>query len=249
MGRLTTTQELLSLSKAARPKTTRVTLGWIDNGMVHHAFAVWLLRFWAHDAAHRGYVAAGAGGGLQSRSPVRYNLADGRNQLIEAFLAGRGEWLWMVDADESWPLDALYQLADAADPEARPIMAGAYLYQSAADRSVWPSFGWPEQAPWEGGERYPRTVDAMAARRPVEVAWAGGGCLLIHRTVLEALAARNPGPWPWFGYDPNPHKPGVMLTEDMTFCARARGAGFPIFAHTGVRGVHHDKAVDLRFEH
>lgn len=221
---------------------TKVALGFIDNGMVHHQFLSWVVNHIQYDLTHRQLV-WGAGGGRISVFPCHYQLAQGRNEVVAHFLAGTADWLWFVDTDMSFPLDALDRLVDVADPIDRPIMAGAYLYMDPPSGMVVPSFG------VEHGPNDPqRAISILNQGVVTEIGWAGTGCLLIHRTVFCALAKVYPGPWTWFAYDQSPWHKDRILMEDTTFCLRARAAGFPVHVHPGVRAVHHGKPVDLSFD-
>ena len=68
------------------------------------------------------------------------------------------------------------------------------------------------------------------------------GFTLIHRSVLEKLAVEYADdPWHYFGHDiiNNSH-----VGEDLTFCNRARKAGFSVWGHGGVL-LGHTKAKTL----
>ena len=63
---------------------------------------------------------------------------------------------------------------------------------------------------------------------------AGTGCLLIHRSVFEAIQAdadpHQGKDWCWFWDGPIN---GEWIGEDLQFCRRVRSLGFPIYVHTG----------------
>ncbi len=61
-------------------------------------------------------------------------------------------------------------------------------------------------------------------RGPFEVDWAGAGCLLVRRQVIEALSA------PWFEY---PDTVG-RRNDDLVFCEKVRRAGFKIVVDPSV---------------
>jgi hypothetical protein len=76
----------------------------------------------------------------------------------------------------------------------------------------------------------------------IQIDAAGTGCLLVHRSVLEAIqAAAEPAEgdaWCWFRDLPFE---GNWLGEDLYFCRRVRALGFPIFGHTGAILPHRRK--------
>jgi len=57
----------------------------------------------------------------------------------------------------------------------------------------------------------------------IECDGVGGGCLLIHRQVLDAIEP------PWFEYNK-----GTFVGEDFYFCRKVEAAGFKIFVDPGV---------------
>jgi hypothetical protein len=68
----------------------------------------------------------------------------------------------------------------------------------------------------------------------VEVDFVGAGCLLIHRRVLEQL------PKPWFEWEigKEVEKGRGALSEDFSFCLRAKRARFKVHLDTSVRCEH-----------
>ena len=67
----------------------------------------------------------------------------------------------------------------------------------------------------------------------------GGGCLLVHRRVLEALSP------PWFRFETDGEGRRILTPEDFFFCRNAVAGGFRVFLDTD-RICGHIKAVDLR---
>lgn len=164
-------------------------------------------------------------------------IASGRNSLVRHFLDIGADWLFMVDDDMVFPPDAVERLLQAAHPQDRPIVGGMCfgggrdgwfptLFRLDAEQKQMIRFdGWPEDT------LFP--VDAT-----------GGACLLIHRSVFQKLAELYEPPWVWF----QETKLGAKSTgEDITFCLRARAAGFPIYVHTGIE-FGHMKLVEINTE-
>ena len=74
----------------------------------------------------------------------------------------------------------------------------------------------------------------------VEVDATGAACLLMHRTILEAMAAGYPGVSPWFFFSTH----GVTeYGEDFGFCIRVHLLGGKVMVHTGVEVGHVKKHI------
>ena len=161
------------------------------------------------------------------------NVSASRNTVTQRFLVGGvGDWLLWVDADMHWTPDAVEALMAAADPQERPIVGG--LCFGMATDGLFPTIYHFTRI--EGRvttirvREYPRD-------EVIPVAATGAAFLLIHRRVLQAMRdARFNETFPWFQeteLDGNP------VGEDLTFCIRAAGLGFPVHVHTGCRIGHH----------
>jgi hypothetical protein len=68
-----------------------------------------------------------------------------------------------------------------------------------------------------------------------QVSGTGAACVLIHRSVLEKVAAEY-GPI-WYNRVPNTST-GQLISEDLSFCLRTQALQIPIYIHTGVRTTH-----------
>jgi GT2 family glycosyltransferase len=144
----------------------------------------------------------------------------------------------MVDVDMVFTADALERLLAAADRRERPIMGG--LCFSEGDDG--PLSTMYEMVPHEDGAGTFARYMQWPENEPTEVAATGAAFLLVHRYVFERIVKRTGDrAWPWF-------KLATMGTrgmgEDMTFCLRARAAGYKIFVHTGVQ-IGHMKSTML----
>lgn len=213
----------------------KVVVGYVHPVDVSAHFHDSMMRLWMHDI--NGAQAITNGGGRIARYSSA-NISNARNGIVRTFLDDtQAEWLWMVDADMQFAPDVIDRLLGEADSESAPIVGGlcfgtddgrlfATLYDLAQEDDEPPHMiryhAWPE--------------DAM-----FQVTATGAACLLVHRSVLVAMRARFPEPFPWF-------QEGILggqpSGEDVTFCLRAGVLGFPVFVHTGVQ-IGHAKTTVL----
>lgn len=169
------------------------------------------------------------------------NITTARNTVVRDFLKTDATWLWLIDADMSFEPDTLDRLLADAHPSERPIIGGLCfkVTQTTTDLSLTPTlYGLNDMTP-------PRTVvyHDYPPNTVVQVAATGAACLLVHRSVLEAM--RDSGnwraPWTWFAETLFPEYDDVV-SEDITFCLRAGALGFPIYVDTGIE-IGHQKTV------
>ena len=205
-----------------------VVLAYLHNGKVHGGFMRSVINLLIFDEAHGRHIYTGGHLGL----PSGPNLSAPRCQVVRSFLETEGEWLWFVDSDMTFEPDILERLVEVADPDTAPIVGGLCFGQ-IVDHGVvlyYPTMFMidDEGQGWRVDEYPPDTVFDVHA--------TGTACLLIHRRVLEAMAAKFPEPLPWFAEEVSEW--GGLQSEDVTFCRRARSLGFPVKVHTGVKTGH-----------
>ncbi len=203
-----------------------VVIGYLRPTLVHGAFAESLLSVV-----------------MEGKTPVDAvlalewgpNLSTGRNRLCADFLArpGTPEWLFMVDTDMVLQADTVDRLVAAADPVEVPVLGGLCWSLDA---------GVKVPTMYELVEKEPgRVAFTRPARWPddavVRVSATGAACLLIHRSVLETVAASSgDAAAPWFRE--TAVAPMSLMGEDLTFCLRLGAAGIPVHVHTGVKVGH-----------
>ena len=200
----------------------KVTIGSCDSGDVNGGFAFSLIQLVQSRSSKLGPFVRVKGSGLLSKQ---------RNRVVKQFLATQSDWLLMIDSDQQLPISSFDKLIEAAHDKERPVVAGLVFASFDVE-------GFP----------YPRPVptifqDTAEGFLPLnnydkdslfEIDAAGTGCLLIHRSVLEAIQAdcdAHQGPdWAWFWDGPIN---GEWIGEDLQFSRRIKSLGFPIYAHTG----------------
>lgn len=168
-------------------------------------------------------------------------LVAARNKVAAQFVESGAEWLWWVDTDMGFTPDTLDRLLAAADPVERPLV-GALCF---ANRETEPDgMGWYRTRPSPTLFQWVRRADGKEGFTPildyprdalVEVAGTGSACLVIHRSVFEAVREKF-GPT-WYVRQVNPST-GELVGEDLSFCARVAACGLPMFVDTSVKTSH-----------
>lgn len=199
----------------------KVSIGSCDPGNVNGGFAFSLIQLAQSRSSRLGPFIRIKGSGLLSKQ---------RNRLVKQFLETKSDWLLMMDSDEQLPVSSFDKLIEAAHEKDRPVIAGLVF------------------ASFDTGFPYPKPVPTIFQDAPegflplnnydkdslFQIDAAGTGCLLIHRSVLEAIrddADQHQGTdWCWFWDGPIN---GEWIGEDLQFSRRIRSLGFPIYAHTG----------------
>lgn len=177
-------------------------------------------------------------------------LIEARNQAVQEFLEEYpgADWLFWLDCDMGFPPDALELLLAAADPTERPIVGGLCFAQREDEPDGlggWRTQATPTIYDWVTIEnqsgyavRWDYPIDTVT-----QCAATGSACILIHRSVLEKMreaftsGAIRPA---WYDRLPNPTTQ-QLLSEDLSFCARAGALGFPVFVDTRVKTTHYKR--------
>lgn len=219
--------------------TELATVGFLHPGHYSACFAESLKELILHDLAgpqrvvsHRfGQMAKECGSG---------GIVDGRNTIAAAVCdESESDYLLMVDSDMGFAADTLERLVASADPHERPVVGGLAFAQKTDGRSDHFGIRYRCQPTlydfYEDDTRigvvprfdYPRD-------QIVTVAATGAACLLVHRSVLEQIAARYGPVW----FDPIRHPKGTLFSEDLSFCIRVAGCDMPIHVDTSVKTTH-----------
>lgn len=180
-------------------------------------------------------------GNISAEYPMRCGtdgLVGARNEVVRQFLAHDAEWLFWIDTDMGFAPDAVDQLLAVAHPTERPIVGGLCFINKELGQDGMGGFvceprptifDWVLVGPEQHGFT-PRLWYPPASL--VECGATGSACVLIHRSVLEHIGED------WYSKLVNPET-GKAMSEDISFCVRAKLAGFPVHVHTGVRTTHH----------
>jgi hypothetical protein len=216
----------------------KITIGVCSPGQWHAMFATSIIDI-ARSQSQLGQLISLEGSGVISRL---------RNQVVATFLEKTtDDWLLQIDADEIITIEHFKKLIAAADKTERPIVSG--IVHAAWDTANL----YPEPVPCvfkvgeDGGlfalHEYPE--DSI-----VEIDAAGTGCILVHRSVFEAMRDKadqvHEGD-KWGFYRDMPLNQS-WVGEDIFWSIRAKALGYKMFAHTGVQ-LPHKRSYWLKREH
>lgn len=153
------------------------------------------------------------------------SVTENLNQIIRT-LRDEDEWVWILGDDHVWENDCLMRILHALDetPDADIIVPLV-----AKRNPPWHLVVFQEAGIYDDGlPRWrPLAWEEIPERGVFEIDAAGSAGMLIRRHVLDAVGD------PWFE-----SSGGVVLNEDVTFCAKAREHGFRIFATADVTMGH-----------
>jgi len=152
-----------------------------------------------------------------------------RNSLAADFIDSNCDWLYFWDDDITDASNG--NLIDMLLTHGVPVIGGLYSTKGGND----------------AGRLYEGT-----SGRVQEVKYLGGGSMLIHRSVFDAIAKANPQ----LAFDPRPnepqrnHQPHAYfepfihnkedLSEDYAFCQRWQDCGGKVYADTSIVLAHWD---------
>jgi hypothetical protein len=217
-------------------------------GTFEGSFVTSLVMTLVHDAHHQGHIVH-HGYYLAHETT---NIPHGRNQIVRTFLNETdAEWLWFIDTDQTFDADTLDRMLASADPHQRPILGALVFSYSRGDaQEIVPTL-WTVH-----NEAFVRITQIPAGEQYLTLAATGTGCVLIHRSVLEAVRDL-PVPtrpeitfgqtaWPWFQYSDWINADGHpdVMGEDLTFFLRAAAAGYPTTVDTTIE-VGHVKTTEI----
>lgn len=217
----------------------RVALAYVYDREVTHSFSDSLQALVLHDFTGPQHLFGGEGP-LKMRCGTGA-LVEARNKVAARVLATPDdEWLFWLDTDMGFEADTLDRLLAVADKDDRPIVGGLCFAQRETDVDGYAGFTTRAGVTildWhDGAEDKQQGYKGRAWYPPnslVRCDGTGSACILIHRSVLEKISEQF-GPI-WYNRAAGDHGP---VSEDLSFCMRAKLVGAPIYVHTGIRTTH-----------
>lgn len=191
------------------------------------------------------------GVGVKLAVPGSTDHALARNEIVEA---SEGEWTLFLDCDHYVEATLLHRLVltmyggqDMTKPPECLVVTGLYFkrrawWQNEHETRYPQLYAWSIDPEKEGGI-CPLDYLSMLKRgaiepgQPFHVEACGGGCLLVHRSVFERMAAEWPKEKP---FDNVIAKIGRM-GEDVSFCWRCKQLGIPIVCAPSAESYHKEE--------
>lgn len=161
-----------------------------------------------------------------------YNVADGRNKLVNIMLSKNCDYLFFVDNDVILPKNALVDLYNMK----WYMCVGTYPRkeeQTIRSADPYTTLYWHNE---KNKEVYCPTFLPVSALQPgiiTPVDCCGLGCALIMKELFLGIER----PWFFFAHEGNPGAGNVeeyCIGEDMYFCRKVIRAGVQIWAHGSV---------------
>ncbi len=223
-----------------------VSVGYLHPGHLANCFVESLIDLLFVDATGAQRIMSHPHGKL-AKECGSGGIVDGRNKLAEITVTeSAAEWLFMVDSDMGFAPDTVERLIASAHPTDRPVV-GALCFAHKTDgraehhgiryRACPTVYDYAELDDRAGFvPRFDYERDAL-----VRCSGTGGACILIHRSVLEAIHASFGPVW----FDLITHPTGARFSEDLSFCVRLAALDVPLHVHTGVKTTHDKGGVFL----
>jgi hypothetical protein len=153
------------------------------------------------------------------------SVVENLNHVIRQ-LRDEDEWVWILGDDHVWESDCLMRLLETMDehPEADILVPLVAKRNPPWHLVLFKDAGWHEDGmpAW-----MPFRWDEIPETGVFEVDAAGSAGMVVRREVLDRIGD------PWFK-----SSGGVILNEDVMFCAQAREEGFRVFATADVTMGH-----------
>jgi hypothetical protein len=182
-----------------------------------------------------------------------YPLDVARDYQVNQALDSGADWLFFLDSDVIVPKNIIPVFTQLG----LPIISGMYTAKRAYPNPLcWTMWGLVPNPTKEALERHEYFAAVVQWEgRNIEVDVVGTGCLMVHRSVFEAIRAKFPK-YPYFLWTRDRH-PGMLdllnledekmryISEDFWFCMLAKKCGFKIIVDTACKCIHEG---DVEFE-
>lgn len=117
---------------------------------------------------------------LNSAMPLRFQVSDAQNIIVDRVVREGFEWLWLIEQDDVIPVDCFIRMNQYMLKKSVPVVSGLYFTKSVP----------PEPILYRGrGNSY---YDGWHLGDKVWVDGIPTGCVLIHASLLKAMWEDSP---------------------------------------------------------
>lgn len=213
------------MSNQDNHRPLRIMIAVPSMEMVHADFAL-------HLAMATAYMTR-AGLDVRCAFNIGSLITSARRELVKTFLEGDADFIWWLDSDMKFPIDAAIRLLNR-----RKAIVGVNYRRRRFPNPTFTGMN-------EAGDGYAEFMTAAHSPDMERIDALPHGCVLVRRAVYERI--------------PHPHylqeyMPGTNseIAEDLYFCKQAKKAGFEIWcdqalsrevAHIGVFHFTYDLSV------
>lgn len=239
------TREVASRKVGARVDPlgeTSLAVGYCTPGHVDAEFLRSMLDFAHFDAENYGHYIKR---GMFIHNETGPRLASARNAIVRMMVEDSDcEYLLMVDTDMGFRGPDVYRLLDVMRTErAKGVkvgMVGGLCFGGGHSTAMFPTiYGYKDEA--DAKEHTLTRFPFYPVDELLEVHGTGAAFTLMHRDMLEDLAAHFPEPFPWYA---ETVKAGTAAEygEDIVLCIRAVALGWKLLVDTSVKIDHYKRA-------
>jgi hypothetical protein len=112
--------------------------------------------------------------------PLRFQVADAQNIIVDRVVREGFEWLWLLEQDNVIPVDAFIKVNDYIRNKKIPVISGLYFTKSVPPEPIlYRGRGNSYFTDWKFGDKV--WVDGVPT-----------GCLLIHSSILKVMWKDSP---------------------------------------------------------
>jgi hypothetical protein len=210
-----------------------ITLAWCDDNKVLGKFAFGLMNILVESDLPIVKVIRSTGGLVGKQRD---------NVMNTWYKNNTSDWILWVDSDVVLTIDKLKLLWEHADKDTHKIISGVYFISFQKEEPMMEPVPCIFKEFVDNGVSTMRPVSGISMDlevtsfngfepdKLIEIAAAGFGFLLIHRSVWEEVKKICP--------DRSPFDGGFWSTEDIPFFRHVKDAGIQSYAHTGATVEH-----------
>lgn len=163
-----------------------------------------------------------------------YTVGIARNALTEVSLKGGYDYTLWVDSDIILPKDFIQKMLDIIKEKKDAFLATGYYNKKVVNERITELYGFTED-----GKSIQNVRESVLPKDGgvFEIQGCGFGCCLVKNSVMQEVLDKYKM---CFEYHQNP---GILVSEDLDFCEKAKHLGYKLYADVGMKCLHIGKAV------